>query len=145
MVQLKHVGQNTCKGRPGCLATPFLAQDIGILHDRAPPPVLKFNEYGDFAGLVNNSPHGVEYMDVPYPTALHLFEAHKFLDHMPDLAERIRLCERVDWVTVLSGQLAGYTRGDWGNIGLSTVSKSSHFPFPLCRDSMVCSFELDAD
>jgi hypothetical protein len=86
------------------------------------PPVLKFNEYGDFAALLNNSPHGVVYRDMPYPTALHLFEARKFLDHRPDLAERIRLCERVEWVTIISGQQAEYTRRDWGHIGLSTVS-----------------------
>ena len=82
-LQLVCVGQNTCKGRPGCLATLSLAHDIGILHDGAPPPLLKFNEYGGLAELVNNSPHGVEYRDVPYPTAPRLLEARKFLDHKP--------------------------------------------------------------
>ena len=88
----------------------------------APPPILKFNEYGDFAALLNMSPHPVVYRDVAYPTALHLFEARKFLDHRPDLAERIRQCQRVEWVTAISGQLADYTRRDWGSVGLSTAS-----------------------
>ena len=93
--------------------------------------MLKFNEYGDFAALVNNSPHRVVYRGLPYPTALHLFEARKFLDHRPDLAEQIRLCERVEWVTATSGELAGFTRRDWGNIGLSTVSKDTFPPISL--------------
>ena len=91
------------------------------------PPVLRFNEYGDFAALLNNSPHFVVYRNLPYPTALHLFEARKFLDHRPDLAEQIRRCERVEWVTMASGQFAAYTRRDWGSIGIRTVSTLSFF------------------
>jgi hypothetical protein len=79
---------------------------------------------------LNNSPHRVVYRDRPYPTALHLFEARKFVDHRPDLAERIRLCERVEWVTIISGQQAEFTRRDWARIGLSTVNTYS-FTLPL--------------
>lgn len=85
-----------------------------------PPPVLKFNEYGDFAALLNNSAHSVVHRNLVYPTALHLYEAHKFLDHKPEVAEQIRRSE-VQWVTAVSGQYANFTRRDWGNIGLSTV------------------------
>lgn len=84
------------------------------------PPVLKFNEYGDFAALLNNSPHSVVHRNLVYPTALHLYEAHKFLDHKPEIAEQIRRSE-VQWVTAVSGQYANFTRRDWGTIGLSTV------------------------
>ncbi|KAH9986137.1 DUF1768-domain-containing protein, partial [Russula vinacea] len=98
------------------------------------PPVLRFNEYGDFAALVNNSPHRVVYRGLPYPTALHLFEARKFLDHRPDLAEQIRLCERVEWVTATSGELAGFTRRDWGNIGLSTMDEVLYLKFSQHAD-----------
>ena len=41
-------------------------------------PVLKFNGYGDFSGLMYHSPHSVVYEEELYPTALHLFEARKF-------------------------------------------------------------------
>lgn len=84
------------------------------------PPVLKFNEFGDFAALLNNSPHSVVYRNLVYPTALHLYEAHKFLDHKPEVAEQIRRSE-VQWVTVVSGQFANYMRRDWGNVGLGKV------------------------
>ena len=84
-------------------------------------PVLKFNGYGEFSGLLYHSPHTVVYEEELYPTALHLFEARKFLDHRPDLAERIRQCQRVEEVTAISAELADFTRRDWGNVALSTV------------------------
>ena len=86
-------------------------------------PVLKFNGYGEFSGLLYHSPYSVVYEEDLYPTALHLFEARKFLDHRPDLADRIRQCERVEDVTAISAELAEFTRRDWGNVALSTVSK----------------------
>jgi predicted NAD-dependent protein-ADP-ribosyltransferase YbiA (DUF1768 family) len=92
-------------------------------------PVLKFNGYGEFSGLLYHSPHSVVYEEELYPTALHLFEARKFLDHRPDLAERIRQCERVEDVTAISAELADFTRRDWGNVALSTVSSVNFFIF----------------
>ncbi len=88
----------------------------------AVPQILKFNGYGEFSGLLYHSPHTVLYQEELYPTALHLFEARKFLDHRPDLAERIRQCERVEEVTAISAELADFTRRDWGNVALITVS-----------------------
>ena len=85
-------------------------------------PVLEFNGYGDLAGLLYHSPHIVVYEEDLYPTALHLFEARKFLGHRPDLAEQVRRCKRVEDVTSISAQLEEFTRRDWGNIALVTVS-----------------------
>jgi predicted NAD-dependent protein-ADP-ribosyltransferase YbiA (DUF1768 family) len=67
------------------------------------------------------SPHAVVYQDELYPTALHLFEARKFVDHRPDLAERIRLCEHIEEVTAVSVELAGFMRRDWNNVALAIV------------------------
>jgi hypothetical protein len=91
--------------------------------------VLKFNGYGEFSGLLYHSPHSVVYEEELYPTALHLFEAQKFLDHRPDLAERIRQCEHVEDVTAISAELADFTRRDWGNVALTTVSSHLFFVF----------------
>jgi hypothetical protein len=87
-------------------------------------PVLKFNGYGKYAGLLYHSLHSVVYEEDLYPTALHLFEARKFLDHRPDLADRIRQCERVEEVTAISAEVAEFTRRDWGNVAFSTVSNT---------------------
>ena len=103
---------------PSELYFPPLPVDTGML-----PQVLRFNGYGEYAGLLYHSPHTVMFRDELYPTALHLFEARRFLDHRPDLADRVRECELVEDVPSISAELAEFTRWDWANIALSTVSK----------------------
>jgi hypothetical protein len=76
-----------------------------------------------------HSPRTVLYEEELYPTALHLFDARKLLDHGPGLAGRIRQCERVDQVTAISADLAEYTRRDWGTVALWTVSRFFIFRF----------------
>ena len=93
-------------------------------------PVLKFNGHGEFAGLLYHSPHSVMYEEDLYPTALHLFEARKFLDHRPDLADRIRQCKRVEEATAISAEVAKFTRQDWGNVALRTVSNIFSLFYP---------------
>ena len=85
-------------------------------------PILMFNGYGEFSVFLCHSPHSVVYDDELYPTAIHLFEARKFLDHRPDLADRIRKCESPEDVTALCAKLADFARRDWGNVALDTVS-----------------------
>ena len=99
-------------------------------------PVLKFNGYGEFSGLLYHSPHSVVSDEELYPTALHLFEARKFLDHRPDLAERIRQCDRVEDVTAISAELADFTRRDWGNVALSTVSDHIYIVPRVCWSNL---------
>jgi len=101
------------------------------------PPILKFNGFGEFSGLFCHSLHAVLYRDKLYPTALNLFEARKFLDHRPDLADRIRECEHVEDVTSISAELEEFTRRDWGNVALDTVSKPF---FHASRVSRGCLF-----
>ena len=102
------------------MTMPSPSFDAGGIGDMS--PVLKFNSFGEFAGLLYHSPHSVVYEEDLYPTALHLFEARKFLHHKPDFAERIRQCEHVEEVTALSAELGEFARWDWGNVALSTVS-----------------------
>src|SRR6266581_5248349 len=86
--------------------------------------ILKFNGYGEFAGLLYHLPHTVLYRDKRYPVVLHLFEARKFLDHRPDLADRIRECKCIEVVTSISAELTEFTRPrDWSNVALNIVSK----------------------
>ena len=95
------------------------------------PSAIEVDGYGEFSGLIHYSPHSVLYKDESYPTALHLFEARKFLPYRPDLAKRVRQCERVDQVTSISAELANFIRQDWGDIMISIVS--SVFFFYLAR------------
>jgi predicted NAD-dependent protein-ADP-ribosyltransferase YbiA (DUF1768 family) len=96
------------------------------------PSVIKFNGHGEFSGLLYYSPHSVVYKDELYPTALHLFEALKFLPHRPDLADRVRQCERVEQVASIRAELVDFIRQDWGNVMLSWVSKLLPYLVP-CR------------
>jgi hypothetical protein len=87
--------------------------------------VLRFSSdlYGPYAGLLYHSPQPVRYDGEEYPTALHLFEARKFLDHRPEIALSIRLCERVDEALRISAEMSTYMRPDWGEaVALSIVS-----------------------
>ncbi|KAI0301545.1 hypothetical protein B0F90DRAFT_1628377 [Multifurca ochricompacta] len=97
-------------------------------------PVLRFNGYGENSGLLYHSPHAVMYQEELYPTALHLFEALKFLDHRPDLADRIRECERVEDVSVISADLAEYTRRDWGTVALAKMDEVLYLKFRQHRE-----------
>lgn len=92
--------------------------------------VIEVNGYGEFSGLLDSSLHSVLYEGKSYPTALHLFKARKFLPHRPDLAKRIRRCERVDQVASISDELANFARKDWRNIKLSMVGSVFSYSTP---------------
>ena len=79
---------------------------------------VRFNGYGNYWGLLCQSSHRVKYKDELYPTALHLFEAFKFLEDRPDLADQIRHCEDVG---AISASFTEHIRSDWGNVALATV------------------------
>ncbi|KAH9987559.1 hypothetical protein BJV77DRAFT_950102 [Russula vinacea] len=73
--------------------------------------------------------HSVLYEDEQYPTALHLFEACKFLPDWPDLADRVRQCQHMEQVTSTSAELANFIRPDWDNVMLSTMDDVSYLKF----------------
>ena len=116
----------TPKGGVMLPAATTMAMPSPWLGVSAVPQALKFNEDREYTGLLFHSPHSILYQDMVYPTAMHLFEAHKFLDHRPDLAERIRRCEHVEGVTETIAELEDFARRDWDwdweNIALNTVS-----------------------
>jgi hypothetical protein len=76
-----------------------------------PPITISLN-----SNLNPTSSHKILYKKKLYPTAAHLWDAHKFLKHHPDLAERIRTTSHstvdmasLSWVF----QMQGYVREDW--------------------------------
>ncbi|KAF4619526.1 hypothetical protein D9613_004868 [Agrocybe pediades] len=78
----------------------------------SPPPVM-FNQDGQYNGFLNHSPHRIIYRNQTYPTALHLHEAMKFIDHRPEIAETIRRCLDVHSVYPISAQYQEHQRSDW--------------------------------
>lgn len=114
---------------PGGMGMPLPGGGPGGVGVGGVVPTLRFNGYGEYSGLLYHSPHRVMYEDELYPTALHLFEALKFLPHRPDLADQIRLCDHVEEVTAISASFAENTRRDWGNVALTTMDEVLYLKF----------------
>ncbi|KAF8546463.1 DUF1768-domain-containing protein [Imleria badia] len=64
----------------------------GWAHAHARPKVLFYDKHKPYYEFTNFSPHEVVYEGRRYPTSEHLFQAFKFLDGHPQIAERIRTC-----------------------------------------------------
>ncbi|KIK92350.1 hypothetical protein PAXRUDRAFT_830033 [Paxillus rubicundulus Ve08.2h10] len=65
----------------------------GSSHNRRKPHKISFYDKGKpYYEFTNFSPHDVLYKGKRYPTSEHLFQAFKFLDAHPQIAERIRTC-----------------------------------------------------
>ena len=112
-------------GRDISVPSHAVGRDYPAQTPLAVPSVIKFNGYGELVGLMYYSPHSVLYENELYSTALHLFEARKFLPHRPDLVDRIRQCDRIKDVTSISAELGNFIRPDWGNVVFNMVSKTS--------------------
>ncbi|KAJ7758365.1 hypothetical protein B0H16DRAFT_1535954 [Mycena metata] len=61
-------------------------------HTQGAPKRKQVIIHGDpqYNNFRNRSPHPVVYNDKEYPTAEHLFQAFKYMEHRPDISERIR-------------------------------------------------------
>lgn len=81
----------------------------------------------DYASFLNHSPHRVLYQNKTYPTAVHLFEAMKYLPHREDLADRIRTAPTVQEVYQMTGsgnaEWVGEIRRNWGEVMLDVLEE----------------------
>ena len=91
---------------------------VRTAHLGPPPPPVTFDKH---SGLSHISRHKILYKDKLYPTAFHLLEAHRFLGHRNDLAERIRQAETVRDVYTMSAALSKQSRPDWADVILDKV------------------------
>ncbi|KAI0717962.1 hypothetical protein C8Q72DRAFT_154733 [Fomitopsis betulina] len=60
------------------------------------PPAVRVHRRNEFSGLIPSSEHIVRWNHKSYPTAFHLHEALKFMEHSPEVAEEIRHCPTVE-------------------------------------------------
>lgn len=88
------------------------------------PPVIRFDQDGQYNFFMNHSPHAVVYQNKRYPTALHLHEALKFIGHQDTIAEEIRGQDIWD-VYPYASQYQDHVRPDWNDTYLDFVC--SHF------------------
>ena len=76
-----------------------------------------------FFWLNNASPHPVVVDGVRYPTAEHLFQAQKFIDHRPDIANKIRKTSNPVDAVHIARTYAKEVRFDWikGGVNVATM------------------------
>ncbi|KIO18163.1 hypothetical protein M407DRAFT_46237, partial [Tulasnella calospora MUT 4182] len=72
------------------------------------------DESQPFCELSNYAPYAVVYRAKEYPTAEHLFQARKFLEHRPLFAEHIRRgSDKPQFASDMGRRWAPETRPDW--------------------------------
>ena len=122
-VVITHPQASTSPPGPTHLSDP--GPSAGGLSSTSPPATQLRFDHHTYPGLMNHSPHRILYHNKTYPTVLHLHEAMKFIDHRPDLSERIRSTANVQDVYPLAASLQEHVRPDWGQIFLKMASQVS--------------------
>ncbi|KAK7676141.1 hypothetical protein QCA50_020891 [Cerrena zonata] len=99
----------------------------------APPHILNIEDGGPLSGLLHYSPHPVNFNRKVYPTAYHLWEAFKFMDHRPDIAERIRTTgsgpDGLQAARRLADEMRDAMRLDWGQVAMSLAEEALYTKF----------------
>ncbi|KAF8628730.1 hypothetical protein AX15_003745 [Amanita polypyramis BW_CC] len=87
-------------------------------------PPVRFSHNGPFSGFLISAPHPVTYQGKVYPTALHLYEARKYLDASPEAAEIFTQCG-VSEIMSHSGRFrqTGKERPDWSVVFLQVMEE----------------------
>jgi len=134
-------GLRTGEAPPHSLHSPSSGNSSGESIPPVPPmptlpPSMHFNQTSFLNPFLTHSPHRILYKGKTYPSALHLHEALKFLDHRPDIAEMIRTCPVTD-VYPLATRYQAHVRSDWNSTFLEFVR------VPHCRQSE--SLELETN
>ncbi|KZT01034.1 DUF1768-domain-containing protein [Laetiporus sulphureus 93-53] len=84
-------------------------------------PILFYHRDQPYYEFTNFSPHPVEFAGKVYPTAEHLFQAHKFLDTDPALAERIRRLPSARAALEEAARSRRLQRSDWFDVNVGIM------------------------
>ncbi|KAL6299583.1 hypothetical protein BKA93DRAFT_742118 [Sparassis latifolia] len=86
-----------------------------------PQPLLFYNRDEPYYEFTNFSHHPIEFRGRVYPTSEHLFQAHKFLDYHPDIAERIRCMPSPSAALREATRLNRLRRADWYDVNVGIM------------------------
>ncbi|KAG9315170.1 hypothetical protein JVU11DRAFT_4295 [Chiua virens] len=93
-------------------------------------PVLFYDKNDPFYEFTNFSPHDVMYKGKTYPTSEHLFQAFKFLDNHPEIAEQIRTCgERPMLAFDEAHRNQKLVRSDWRQVNIEKMEIALRLKF----------------
>ncbi|KAG8950811.1 hypothetical protein FRC00_007520, partial [Tulasnella sp. 408] len=95
-----------------------------------PRPLLFYEENEKYYEFTNFAPYSVIFRGKVYPTSEHLFQARKFLDHRPLLAEHIRKgSERPRFAFIEARRFAPETRSDWKDKSIEIMEEILELKF----------------
>lgn len=117
---LPNLNSGSVGGRVGATPSPTPMPPSRPATPQPPPIVIERN--GQFGDLLHSSHHRVMWDHRKYPTAAHLFEAFKFLEHRPELAERVRRTGNADEAAATAASMGEHVRPDWQEIQVQLVS-----------------------
>ncbi|TRM64443.1 hypothetical protein BD626DRAFT_491843 [Schizophyllum amplum] len=97
---------------------------------RTPERILFYHKHDPHYGFTNFSDHPVEYRAKMYPTSEHLFQASKFIDHRPLLAEHIRKVSRRPAVAFSEARrFQPEVRPDWLKVNIEMMDNALRLKF----------------
>jgi ribA/ribD-fused uncharacterized protein len=100
-----------------------------------PKEILFYHRHQPHFGFTNFSPDPVQYKGKMYPTSEHLFQAMKFLEHRPDIAEYIRTdCFTSRDAFNTARHYKNDVRADWLNINIAMMDEVVFAKFTQHRD-----------
>ncbi|KAI6137098.1 hypothetical protein F5141DRAFT_1209417 [Pisolithus sp. B1] len=99
-------------------------------HKQGPGRILFYEKGKPYYEFTNFSPHDVVYHGKRYPTSEHLFQALKFIDAHPHIAERIRTCSEKPMVAFDEAHMhQGLVRADWSHIHIDKMETALRLKF----------------
>ncbi|KAG8970932.1 hypothetical protein FRC05_011606 [Tulasnella sp. 425] len=97
---------------------------------RGPKPLFFYEETEKYYEFTNFAPYPVVFRGKEYPTSEHLFQARKFLDHRPLLAEHIRRgSDRPRFAFNEARRFAPETRPDWKENSITIMEEILELKF----------------
>lgn len=92
--------------------------------------ILFYEKGKPYYEFTNFSPHDVVYKGKRYPTSEHLFQAFKFIDAHPHIAERIRTCSEKPVVAFDEAhKYQGLVRADWSHVHIDKMETALRLKF----------------
>ncbi|KAJ7492059.1 hypothetical protein FB451DRAFT_1022046 [Mycena latifolia] len=109
--------------------------------------ILFYNRDDPYYGFTNFSPHPVEYKGKSYPTSEHLFQAFKFMEKRPDIAEKLRTISKFPRdVFQEAHKQHAHVRSDWKDVKIAMMDIAVGLKFSQhkeLRDELLSTGEAE--
>ncbi|KAH9932391.1 uncharacterized protein B0H18DRAFT_1137743, partial [Fomitopsis serialis] len=84
-------------------------------------PILFYHRHDPSYEFTNFAGTPIQWDNNRYPTAEHLFQAHKFIDTQPELAERVRHLPSARAALEEAGRCRKFQRTDWYDVNVGVM------------------------